>query len=289
MPRAGGVQWTARQGGAGAGDATADVCARAGGNRAGRDNGCSAGPDVDPPPPTHGGSMTPTARVPVVLLAGLLLGTIATAARAQGIPGAACTQPLDPACNHLKCYQIKDKAIVGTTPKSALLQVDNQFGRELIYRLQPVLLCLPTQKACCNAAGQCSPANCQPNPVPAPGLPHFKCYRIKVKTCPTVPCDPTTVAKFAKGKLVDLRDQFGFEPSVAVGNPVLFCAPVDKHVVGDSTTTTTTSTTTSSTTTTTIICHFDSSPGVNRCVGPCPPNAPAGSQCTQTGPGKCDC
>jgi len=49
---------------------------------------------------------------------------------------------------------------------------------------QAVLLCLPTQKSCCNAAG-CSPSNCAANPVPAPPLPHFKCYKIKGKTACT--------------------------------------------------------------------------------------------------------
>ena len=104
----------------------------------------------------------------------LLLAAFALPAAAQGTP-VACTSPLDPACNHLKCYQIKDKPST-VVSKSPLLQIDNQFGREVIYRLQPVLLCVPSQKACCNATG-CSVANCQPNPNPpgAPGLPHFKC------------------------------------------------------------------------------------------------------------------
>jgi hypothetical protein len=64
----------------------------------------------------------------------------------------------------------------------------------------------------------------------------------------------------------------------------MLCAPADKQVVGQ---TTTTVTTTTQTTTTTIICHYD--PPTATCIGPCPPNAPAGSQCLQTGPGKCDC
>ena len=57
-----------------------------------------------------------------------------------------------------------DTPITGRTP---LLQVDNQFGREAIFRLQPVLLCVPSQKACCDTSGSCSAANCAPNPVPA--------------------------------------------------------------------------------------------------------------------------
>lgn len=222
-------------------------------------------------------------RVPLALVASLLAGGLAARAGAQGT-NPACTTPLDPNCNHLKCYQIKDTPIVGTVPQ--LLQVNNQFGPEAIFRLQPVFLCLPTQKACCNATG-CSATNCPPNPVPAPGLPHFKCYRMKVKSCTDPNC--TNLAKFARGKLVNLRDQFGLEQNVAVGAPKLFCAPVDKQVVGQPTTSTTTSTTITqtTTTTTTLPCHFD--PAANACSGPCPPGSPPGSQCQLTGPGKCDC
>lgn len=199
-------------------------------------------------------------RVRLVLAAGLLVAAIARSVAAQP-QATACTNPLDPACNHLKCYQIKDTPITGT---GQLLQVDNQFGREAIFRLQPVFLCLPTQKSCCNATG-CSPGNCPPNPVPAPGLPHFKCYKIKVKTCSDINC--TTLTKFAKGKLVNLRDQFGQELNVSVGNPKLFCAPVEKVVVGQTTTTST-----SSTTTTTIRQCGNTAPtgSAPMCSGDCP-------------------
>ncbi len=228
--------------------------------------------------------------ISVALLTALLVAAFAMPAAAQGT---ACTTPFDPACNHLKCYQIKDQPIISTVGKTTpVLQLDNQFGREVVYRLQPVLLCVPTEKSCCcpgspgcvAGATGCSPNNCGPNPVNAPALPHFKCYKIKAKTCPNGDC--TRLASFTKGTLVNLRDQFGQELNVPVGTPRLICAPADKQIVGQ---TTTTVTTTTQTTTTTIICHFDSTPAVNRCVGPCPPNAPAGSQCLQTGPGKCDC
>ncbi len=205
-------------------------------------------------------------------LAPVLAAALAGSAAAQGT-GPACTQPFDPACNHLKCYQISDKpsTMVSRTP---IVQIDNQFGREVLFRLQPILLCVPSQKACCNASG-CSPANCQPNPVPAPGLPHFKCYRIKSKTCPNGSC--ATLANFAKGTVVNLHDQFGQELNVPVGKPVLLCAPVEKVVVGQTTTTTTTTNTT-----TTTICHFDATS--NSCVGPCPATAPPGPQCQPPAP-----
>src|SRR5262249_48292836 len=156
----------------------------------------------------------------------------------------------DPSCNHLKCYQIKDTPITGKVP---LLQLDNQFGREVVFRLQPVFLCVPTQKRCCDASGaNCSPDNCRPNPVPAPGLPHYKCYKIKAKTCTTPNC--ATLTNFSKATQVILQDQFGREGPLQLGTPKMLCAPASKMVVGQTTTTTTTTT---STTTTTLGCHLD--------------------------------
>src|SRR5262245_54222495 len=72
--------------------------------------------------------MTSKRSVCLSLAAGLLVFLVALPARGQS-PGTACTSPLDPACNHLKCYKIKDKPLVGTAANPALLQVDNQFGR----------------------------------------------------------------------------------------------------------------------------------------------------------------
>jgi hypothetical protein len=224
------------------------------------------------------------------LAVGLAVGALVTQAAAQGVPPA-CTQPLDPACNHLKCYQIKDK------PITVSLQVDNQFGREKLVTLQPVLLCLPSQKSCCNTAG-CSTANCPPNPVPAPGLPHLKCYKIKNKLTQCAAADPTctTATGFPRKTIqVNLHDQFGTEGPIPILAPRLFCAPVDKQVVGASTTTstqrpptTTTTTSTTTTTTTTIqFCHNDAT-SLTGCSGPCPPTAPAGAQC-QLANGKCGC
>jgi len=223
-----------------------------------------------------------------ILAAVLLLAGFAGSAAAQGTVNA-CTQPLDPACNHLKCYAIKD-----TLPTAVTIQVDNQFGREKLVLAQAVLLCLPSQKSCCNAAG-CSPTNCQADPTPAPGLPHLKCYKIKGKTaCAASDLTCATVAGFPKKTIqVNLHDQFGPEGPLPVLGPKLFCTPVDKQVVGATTTTstqpppTTTTTTTSTTTTTTQFCHNDTASPTG-CSGPCPPTAPAGSQC-QLVNGKCGC
>jgi len=220
-------------------------------------------------------------RVRIALAAGLIALVLARSAAAQ--IGLACTNPLDPACNHLKCYQIKDKAFTGTTQN---LRVDNQFGRELIVRIQPALLCVPSQKACCNAAG-CAAANCQPNPANSPALPHLKCYKIKVKSCSDAQCAQLT--KFPKTIQVLLHDQFGPEGPLTVGPPRLLCAPTDKLIVGTSSTTTNTTvstTTSTSTTTTTLGCHDDPLQG---CIGPCPPNLPAGTKCERRSDGTCGC
>ena len=106
-------------------------------------------------------------RIPLLLATAATVVGLATAATAQGVAGTACTTPFDPACTHLKCYQIKDKPSTIVT-KSPVVQLDNQFGREVVYRLQPVLLCVPTQKSCCcpgpgcavPGTQGCSPNNC---------------------------------------------------------------------------------------------------------------------------------
>jgi len=230
-------------------------------------------------------------------LATIAVVSVATFAAAQA-PGTACTRPLDPACTHLKCYQIKDDPI---TAKAPLLQLDNQFGREVVFRLQPVFLCVPTRKSCCVAGGDCSPSNCKPDPVAAPPPPHYKCYKVKVKTCAEPTC--ASLAKFSKGTQVILRDQFGDEGPIALGPPKMLCAPASKIVVGETTTTTTTSstsitttstsssttiiTTTTSTPTTTLPCHFDAT--ANACTGSCPATAPPGSECALLTSGQCGC
>src|SRR5438067_604692 len=174
-----------------------------------------------PPAQPEEESMMSRPHARLVLAAGLIAGMLARSAAAQPA-GTACTSALDPACTHLKCYQINDKpsTVVSKTP---LLQVDNQFGREVLYRLQPVMLCVPSQKACCcpgsigcsqpGATQGCSAANCLPNPIQSPGLPHFKCYKIKAKTCPNNDCTTAKPIAFPKKTIfVNMQDQFGRDP-----------------------------------------------------------------------------
>jgi hypothetical protein len=206
---------------------------------------------------------------------------------AFGIATPAAAQ-FDPLHNHLKCYRIKDKAI------SRRLVLDNQFGRELVVKLQPQLLCLPTQKTCCQTVAGlagCQPAPCDPDPVPPTPVHHFKCYKIAARLCANPAC--TAFLKPPKNLFVNLRDQFGIEQDVRVGPSQLLCAPVQKDVIGQTSTTTTSSTSTSSTqttsstsTTSTIPCRLDPT-NPPTCGGPCPP----GLICVNTPPGttECDC
>jgi len=179
----------------------------------------------------------------------------------------------DPQHSHLQCYQIRDKAIT----KSVI--TDNQFGRTLVVKLTPTLLCLPTQKTCCQpgATGVCIPTTCPTGPIQPTPVPHFKCYKVAARTCLDPAC--TKLAGFRNGSfVVDLQDQFGLESSIRVNRPQLLCAPVEKTVV------TPTTTTTSSTTTTTLPpCKAPDSTGL--CGGSCPPQ----SICLATSSTSCDC
>lgn len=211
---------------------------------------------------------------PLALAVAVSMGTLATRAEAQ----------FDSQHNHLKCYQIKGTTITGK------LLLENQFGREVLVRLQPTLLCAPTKKTCCVNDGTvtgCQQIPCASDPVVVP-VPHFKCYKITVKQCTddTVAC--ATVGKLPKDILVNLRDQFGTETNVLVGKPRLLCAPVEKTVVGQTTTTITTTTTTTSTTSTTIDACRDTAPSgtMPMCAGSCPN---ATDKCLFTTANGCHC
>lgn len=207
-------------------------------------------------------SIARSATAAAVAVFGLLLTTPATA-------------QFDPQHSHLKCYQIRDKAI------TKRIMTDNQFGRELIVKLTPTLLCLPTQKSCCQpgaAAGGCVPTTCPTDPIPPAAVPHFKCYKVSARTCLDRPC--TQLSGFKSGSfVVNLKDQFGAETNIKVGRPQLLCAPVFKEVVSSTTTTTTPSTTT----TTLHQCKSPSSAGL--CGGSCPLEM----ACLATSSTSCDC
>jgi len=180
----------------------------------------------------------------------------------------------DPRHSHLECYQIRDKSITKE------LITEDQFGRLLIAKLTPALLCLPTQKTCCqpSAAGVCVPTTCPTGPIEPSAVPHFKCYKVSARACLDPTC--TKVTGWKSGSVVvNLEDQFGPETNIKVGRPQLLCAPVEKKVVS----TTTTTTTPNTTSTTLQPCKSPTAAGL--CGGSCPPQ----TTCLATSPTSCDC
>ena len=185
---------------------------------------------------------------------------------AFAVPAAA---QFNPGFNHLKCYRIRGKALTKT------LMVENQFGRELVAKLSPYLLCTPTKKTCCSNPASvpgCVPVACPRDPTPnqPDAVDHYKCYKIAAKYCVPVagaaPCSKLSGAM--PPTVVTLLDQFTQEQT-PVGRPQILCAPVLKRVDSPTTTTTTSSPTTS--TTTTLPCRDLSQPGTPpMCGGSCP-------------------
>lgn len=80
-----------------------------------------------------------TQRTPRSFGYSVLMIALATSAFAQ----------FDTQHDHLKCYKITGGAIV------TKVQTDNQFGREMIFKLVPKFLCAPTQKTCVATDGSC--------------------------------------------------------------------------------------------------------------------------------------
>ena len=97
--------------------------------------------------------------------------------------------------SHLTFYSII--APQGPDP-TRIVDVQNQFGPQTLTVTNPILLGVPSQK--------------DTEPPPS-GLDHFKCYQATGNPVNAV---------------VDLIDQFHFEPGVAVLNPDWFCNPTEK-------------------------------------------------------------
>src|SRR5262249_10531184 len=110
---------------------------------------------------------------------------------------------------HLACFTIT--APVQPTPT---VKVTNQFGSAILVPAQPNLLCLPTWKSLTG------PPNMTPNQPP--GLNHFTCYPVAVKSGAYAP-PPVT-----------LKDEFVSTPVSAQVNPVPaeLCLPTEKIVGG---------------------------------------------------------
>src|SRR5215470_6193360 len=97
-----------------------------------------------------------------------LLAVLATPAAAQ----------FDPKYDHLKCYKIGGPAVV------TAVQLDNQFGKERVFKLVPQFLCVPTLKTCIAADKSCG----QPGAPSGDPVRHFKCYKVAAKECIAADC-----------------------------------------------------------------------------------------------------
>ena len=106
---------------------------------------------------------------------------------------------------HLMVYNLYHEEL----PEVWEVTVDNQFGGEqVLWVTGPVALAVPTHKLFPDDFG------------PPVGLDHFLLYEV---------LDYTVVP----GVLVELMDQFAYEPEVWVDEPVLFANPVQKTFLGE--------------------------------------------------------
>ena len=112
---------------------------------------------------------------------------------------------------HLKCYDIHSTDNPGWT-----VSLTDQFrGAAAVTAVVGLAteLCVPAVKTVISPP----PPAPTPTPGPLPTTPHYKCYQIIAP-----PANAT----------VKLETQFGIEPSVVVGQPVLLCAPAIKRFGG---------------------------------------------------------
>lgn len=109
--------------------------------------------------------------------------------------------------DHLACFKIAAPA--QPTPT---VQVTNQFGTAVLVPGQPNLLCLPSWKSLTGPPGR--------KAVQPPGLSHFTCYPVRVKSGAYQP------------PAVMLQDEFASAPINAKVNPVPaeLCLPTEKIV-----------------------------------------------------------
>jgi hypothetical protein len=108
---------------------------------------------------------------------------------------------------HLLCWHITAK-----TQPSHVVTVNNQFGSATLVTSQPTLLCLPSWKS---LTGPPKKPRVQP-----PGLDHFTCYPVKVRTGSYRP------------PVVQLKDEFGSATAKVGAVPATLCMPTQKTVNG---------------------------------------------------------
>lgn len=102
----------------------------------------------------------------------------------------------------LKCYSITGQPAINLG-----VSLQDQFGPESALVQDPFMVCVSVLKITSGSA--------PPNPTPLKL--DFKCYNI------TPPHDP--------GAVVNLQDQFGFEPNVRVGPSFALCSAVQKTII----------------------------------------------------------
>jgi hypothetical protein len=109
---------------------------------------------------------------------------------------------------HLACFPITP---LSTQPTPTVV-VTNQFGSATLVPSQPNLLCAPSWKSLTGPPGK--------TPKTPPGLNHFTCYPVKVKSGAYKP------------PAVMLQDEFAQKPVTARVNPVPveLCLPTEKIV-----------------------------------------------------------
>ncbi len=110
---------------------------------------------------------------------------------------------------HLACF-----AITTPTQPTPTVQVTNQFGSATLVPGQPNLLCLPSWKSLTGPPGQ--------SPNQPPGLNHFTCYPVQVRSGSYNPPP------------VMLQDEFATTPVSAQVSPIPteLCLPTEKIVAG---------------------------------------------------------
>jgi len=110
---------------------------------------------------------------------------------------------------HLACF-----TITAPTQPTPTVLVTNQFGSATLVPSQPNLLCLPSWKSLTGPPGM--------SPNQPPGLNHFTCYPVKVRSGSYTPPP------------VMLQDEFAPAPVSAQVSPVPseLCLPTEKIVAG---------------------------------------------------------
>jgi hypothetical protein len=119
-----------------------------------------------------------------------------------GVPLGVAHAQFDPAFNHLECYSIRP--MQRFTPLT--VTVETQFGTHTgVVAKKPIRLCLPARKT---GGGV--------DPLPPTPVPHFLCYKVKVR--------------FRPNQNVRLTDQFGTIRE-RVNRSRLLCTPVVKELL----------------------------------------------------------